>query len=91
MPISHVFAELDRSFRSGDYSGFNCAGELYRDDVHLNNVGKYVAGLTVFAAVAGDLPESMEVPTAYNRPIMNFRKIDTELSGYLRSADRMAM
>jgi hypothetical protein len=51
IPLGRVLYHFDRQARAGGVPGFSGAGELYRDAWHLNNVGRYVAGLTVFSQI----------------------------------------
>ncbi len=51
IPVSKVFYHFDQMAKSGKIPGFTGAGELYRDEAHMNNVGRYIAGLTVFSQI----------------------------------------
>ena len=42
------------------------AGELYRDAWHMNNVGRYIAGLTVFSGIFRIDPASIPGIKAYH-------------------------
>lgn len=86
IPIGAVLAELDRRFRAGEYPPFTKVDEFYRDDVHLNNAGRYVAGLTILATLFDyDVRSLGTPPEAYNQPIANFVEIGTEFADYLQS------
>lgn len=51
IPLGEVLYVFDRKAKSGLVPGYSGSGELYRDAWHLNNVGRYIAGLTVFAQI----------------------------------------
>ncbi len=51
IPVGRVLYHFDRKAKSGEFPGFTGAGELYRDASHMNNVGRYIAGLTVFSQI----------------------------------------
>ncbi len=51
IPLGKVLYHFDKKARSGEVPGYSGAGELYRDAWHLNNVGRYIAGLTVFSQI----------------------------------------
>ncbi|EIJ0685582.1 hypothetical protein LH344_004956, partial [Escherichia coli] len=42
IPIGDYLSEFDSSARNGDIPGFTGAGNLYRDYLHMNNVGKLI-------------------------------------------------
>lgn len=46
-----VLAELDRMAEAGEVPGYASAKHLYRDRVHLNHVGRFIAGTTVFTTL----------------------------------------
>ena len=51
IPVGKVLYHFDKKAKSGKFPGFSGSGELYRDAWHLNNVGRYIAGLTVFSQI----------------------------------------
>ena len=51
IPLGKVLYHFDKKAKSGEVPGYSGAGELYRDAWHLNNVGRYIAGLTVFSQI----------------------------------------
>lgn len=61
IPLGRVLYHFDQQARSGAIPGFSGAGDLYRDAWHLNNAGRYRAGLTVFSQIfridPNDIPE----------------------------------
>jgi hypothetical protein len=85
IPIGHVLAELDQRFRRGEYPPFKRVDDLYRDDVHMNNVGKYVVGLTTLATLMDyDVRQFGRMPKSYMKPTANFVRIDLDLANYLQ-------
>ncbi|MCE5347259.1 MAG: hypothetical protein LLG13_13365 [Bacteroidales bacterium] len=48
IPVGEVFYLFNESAQKGLIPGFTSASELYRDRWHLNNVGRYIASLTVY-------------------------------------------
>lgn len=85
IPVGYVLSELDRRFRAGEFPGFNKVDDLYRDDVHMNNVGKYVVGLTILAALMDyDVRQFGRVPKSYTKSTANFVKIDLNMADYLQ-------
>lgn len=53
IPLGKVLYRFDQKAKSGGIPGFTGSGELYRDAWHMNNVGRYIAGLTVFSQIFG--------------------------------------
>ena len=66
IPLGRVLFHFDQKARSGAVPGFSGAGELYRDAWHMNNVGRYIAGLTVFCSILRIDPTSVPVIDAYH-------------------------
>jgi len=62
IPAGHVVYELDRRMRAGKIPGYRSAADLYRDPVHMNNVGRFTAGLTTFATLYRQDPACIECP-----------------------------
>src|SRR5690606_11562247 len=56
VPTGDVVLALDQKFRDGAYPGLNNASDLYRDNRHFNNVGRYVALMTTWATMHGTSP-----------------------------------
>jgi hypothetical protein len=85
VPIGEVLYELDSRFRLGEYPPFTQAGDLYRDNLHLNNVGRYIAGLTLLAVLMDyDVRQLGLPPARYNEATLNFHAIDLLLADYLQ-------
>lgn len=53
IPVGKVLEDFHHAAKAGQITGFSGAGELYRDDLHMNNVGRFVAGTSVFATLFG--------------------------------------
>ncbi len=71
IPVGEVLFELDTRLRSGEVPGLANLDELYRDDIHLSNdLGRFVAGLTVFATLYATMPDSAGsgVPGGITKP-----------------------
>ena len=51
IPLGRVLYHFDRKAKSGEVPGFSGTGDLYRDTWHMNNVGRYIGGLTVFSQI----------------------------------------
>ncbi len=63
IPAGEVLFRLDELMRAGKVEGYTSAHDLYRDDVHLTHeLGRYVAGLTVFATLYGEVPKGLVKP-----------------------------
>jgi len=85
VPIGEVLYELDTRFRLGEYPPFSMAEDLYRDDLHLNNVGRYIIGLTMLAKLMDYDVRRLGLPPArYNQATLNFHAIDLPLADYLQ-------
>jgi len=63
--IGRVMYHFDRKAKAGEIPGFTGAGELYRDKWHLNNVGRYMAGLSMFSTILGIDPNEVSGFEAY--------------------------
>jgi hypothetical protein len=66
IPLGRVLYRFDQQARSGAIPGFSGAGELYRDAWHMNNVGRLIAGLTVFCQLFQIDPVSIPAIDAYH-------------------------
>ncbi len=56
IPVGEVLYELDQRARAGLLPGVDSANDLYRDELHLNNIGGYAASLTVVSTLWGESP-----------------------------------
>jgi hypothetical protein len=59
IPVGEVLYLFNQSARKGLIPGFTGAGDLYRDAHHLNNVGRYIAALTVYCVSFNKNPLSI--------------------------------
>lgn len=59
VPVGHVMNELDRRMKAGEVSGYKTIWEVYKDGIHLNNVGSYVVGCTFFATLYKENPKGL--------------------------------
>ena len=62
IPAGQVVYELDRRMRAGEIAGYASAADLYRDPVHMNNVGRFAAGVTTFATLYKQDPAGLKCP-----------------------------
>lgn len=51
IPVGDVLAELDRRMTLGEIPGFAGMEQLYRDDLHMNNLGWFAASNTVLSTL----------------------------------------
>jgi hypothetical protein len=51
IPVGDVLLALDAKLRAGAYPGIDDVSDLYRDWRHLNNVGRYVSQMTMWATI----------------------------------------
>jgi hypothetical protein len=54
IPAGSVLAAFHSEAIAGRVTGFAGAGELYRDNYHMNNVGHYIVALTAYAVITGN-------------------------------------
>jgi len=62
IPAGQVVYELDRRMLTGEIAGYASAADLYRDPVHMNNVGRFAAGVTTFATLYKQDPAALKCP-----------------------------
>jgi len=69
VPVGHVMYELDRRMKAGEVKGFSAIGEVYKDGIHLNNVGSYIVGCTFLSTLYKESPERLlAAPYGINDP-----------------------
>lgn len=51
VPVGDVMAKFDEAIRQGRVAGVASINDLYVDNVHLNDVGHYLVGLTFYATM----------------------------------------
>ena len=59
VPVGHVLHELNQRMKAGEVPGYKTVWELYKDGIHLNNVGSYVVGCTFFATLYKENPKGL--------------------------------
>ena len=62
IPAGEVVFELDKLMRAGKVPGYKTAADLYRDKVHMNHVGRYIAGVTTLTTITGTNPNGLTCP-----------------------------
>jgi hypothetical protein len=65
IPAGHVIAEIDRRARGGELGNLTNIAALYRDYIHLGEVGSFVTATTLYATFFGQDPTGMPVPSQY--------------------------
>jgi hypothetical protein len=65
VPVGDVLAELDKRIKKNQIDGIDNITDLYRDQLHFNNTGAYVIGLTFYATMFKQSPVGHSVPGAY--------------------------
>lgn len=53
IPAMDVLLAFDEAARRGELIGISSVQDIYRDGRHLNNMGKYILGLTFYASLTG--------------------------------------
>lgn len=51
IPVGHVMYEFDKQAHAGAVPGFKGAYDLYKDPIHLTNMGSYLVGCTFYATL----------------------------------------
>lgn len=59
VPVGHVMYELDQQMKADKMPGFTDIGQVYKDGIHLNNVGSYIVACTFFVTLYGENPEKL--------------------------------
>jgi hypothetical protein len=60
IPAGHAWVAVAEASATPDsFAGVNGGTDLYRDDVHASNLGRYVAGLATYASLYGKSPEGL--------------------------------
>jgi len=65
IPIGDVLAALDEQIRAGKIGTVADISELYVDNDHLGDVGKFVVGATVYATLFKKNPLGLDIPSGY--------------------------
>ena len=56
IPAGEVLYALDLEMRAGEIPGFSGVAALYRDDYHMNDLGKHIAAYTAYATMFAETP-----------------------------------
>ncbi len=72
IPVGYVMQELDRRMQRKEVPGLSDIGEVYRDQIHLDDVGSYVVACTFYATLFDDSPVGLSTD--------GYGKIDPELA-----------
>lgn len=59
VPVGHVMYELNQQMKTGKVPGYKTVWEVYKDGIHLKNVGSYIAACTFFATLYGENPKGL--------------------------------
>lgn len=70
IPVGEVFYRLDQRLRQRPLGELASADFFYRDDVHANTYGKYIALATTFAAITHRDPAGLFAPEGFGNPGM---------------------
>ena len=65
IPVGEVFYQLDQRLQAGALPGFTSALDLYRDPIHANSFGKYIALATTFSVITGQNPSGLIAPEGF--------------------------
>lgn len=65
IPVGDVLAAFDEQIRAGQAGSITSISQLYSDNDHVGDVGKFIAALTVYATVFRQSPEGMAIPAGY--------------------------
>lgn len=70
IPVGEVFYRLDQRLRQRPVDGFSSADFFYRDEIHANAYGKYIALATTFAAITHRDPTGLLAPPGFGEPFV---------------------
>lgn len=59
IPAGEVLFAIDQKMRNGEIPGFTSVSALYRDDYHLNDLGRHVVACTAYATMFDQDPTGM--------------------------------
>lgn len=65
IPVGEVMYQLNNKMKNGQVSGYNEIWQVYRDGIHLNNVGSYIVACTFYSTVYKADPRGLTVPSQY--------------------------
>lgn len=72
IPVGDVLFELDVQAKAGNVPGLKSVEELFRDTIHFNSTGAYVAAVTFYATLFNDDPTGL--------PTTGYGEISPELA-----------
>jgi len=59
VPVGDVMNELHKRMKAGEIAGYKSIYEIYADPIHLNNWGRFVAGMTYYATMFKENPTGL--------------------------------
>lgn len=62
IPIGDVISRMDQDIKAGLFPEISDVRQLYRDDVHLGDVGRFVATATIYSTLMKMSPENIDLP-----------------------------
>ena len=65
IPAGHVLSEVRDQIAQGKLPQLSSIGSVYRDALHLNTIGRFIASTTVFSTVTGQSPVGLPVPAEW--------------------------
>lgn len=65
IPVGDVLNRLDQDIHGGLFPGLNNVTDFYRDELHLGDAGRFVAGLTAYASIFQEDPSGLVRPEGY--------------------------
>ena len=62
IPIGDVISRMDQDIKASLFPEISDVSQLYRDDIHLGDVGRFVATATIYSALLKTSPENINIP-----------------------------
>ena len=67
IPAGHAWVAIaEASETTGTFAGVNGVADLYRDDIHASNLGRYIAGLATYSSIFGESTNPSTFPWQYS-------------------------
>lgn len=76
VPVGEVMFELDRRMQDGKIPGYNSIYQLYKDAIHLGELGSFVVGCTYYATLMKQSPVGL--------PTEPFGKLDAKTAAIVQ-------
>jgi hypothetical protein len=76
VPVGEVMFELDRRMREGKVPGYTSVYQLYKDAIHLGEMGSYLVGCTFYATMVKQSPVGL--------PTEPYGKLDPKVAAFLQ-------